>query len=179
VTIPLIAVRLESLMAPRPPSSRAGLPALNALLVLLLVVAGATSPLWRPALALRQGGLAVTAEYSPVEATEFVARLPPGRRLFHYQAWKGYLGWRLWPDQQPFLDGRIEAHPLEVWDDYVAITAAAPDWQQRLAKYDVDVLLLHKGMQPRLVDVAAASSTWTRAYEDGVAVVFVAGRGVK
>ena len=42
----------------------------------------------------------------------------------------------------------------------------------------LDVLVLHKQMQPRLVD-AASGSPWRRIYEDRVAVVFVAVSGVR
>lgn len=144
---------------------------MNTALVGLLVAFAACTPLWLALVTDHLRGGAADAEVAPIAATEYVARLPEGTRLFHYQPWTGYLDWRLWPVQLPFLDGRIEVHPVSVWSDYLAVTTARADWETILDRYEVDYLMLQRADQGRLARFAEETGRWTITYEDEVAVV--------
>jgi hypothetical protein len=116
-------------------------------------------------------GSRVASTYAPSQASDFLARLPVGSRLYAYQPWSGYLAWRLWPAQQPMVDVRFEVHPPAVWDDFVAVSLARTDWESILDRYQVDYLVLHAGEQSRLVGLAEATSRWARIYEDQAAII--------
>ena len=139
----------------------------------LLVAVAVFAPVWRPMLAERAAVQPEEAEIAPRRAVSFLATLPPGQRLYHYQPWMGYLAWTVWPNQLPFLDARVEAHPPAVWDDYLALSSVRADWQAILDRYDVTCLLLQKTSQQRLATTAEASGQWQRVYEDDVAVILV------
>jgi hypothetical protein len=85
-----------------------------------------------------------------------------------------YLVWT-WgePGARPvFVDGRIELYPAIVWDDYISITFARYNWEQRLDAWGVHTLMLDRVGQPLLIEAVEASSNWTRRYEDATTVIF-------
>jgi hypothetical protein len=134
------------------------------------------SPLWRPALASRVAGSSDAALYGPARVADAAARLPEGARMFVFQPWSGYLAWRLWPRQRPMIDSRFEAHPSWVWDDYQAVSAGRADWEQILARYEVEYLVLEAQEQAFLAHLALQTGRWVPLYQDEVGVVLVRGR---
>lgn len=169
--VDLLPARLRRLLPERPPGgavrrlSHLGLAGLIACLAL-------SSPAWRPQLVEYVAGPEVSAAYAPAGAAEFLAGLPSGR-LFNPHPWAGYLAWRLWPAQQPFLDTRVEAHPAAVWADFLAVDNGTVGWQAILDRYGVDYLLLDARGGNLLLGAAEASGRWVRAYEDSTAVVLI------
>jgi hypothetical protein len=99
----------------------------------------------------------------------------PGGRIFSRFEWGEYLGWRLAPDYQIFMDGRIEIYPDRVWHEYNAVTRGRADWEQVLDGYGVDCLLLdtHGGYHADLLPLVEKSATWERAFASGRVVVFL------
>jgi hypothetical protein len=144
---------------------------LNLTLAILIVALALLSPIWRPALATHMRGGRAASAYAPLEATEFLARLPSGGRLYAFQPWTGYLAWRLWPDQQLMLDLRVEAYPPEVSRDYLAAGVGVAEWESILGRYDIDHLVLQPIAQDHLLRLAEASGRWARIHEDDAAVV--------
>ena len=53
------------------------------------------------------------------------------------------------------VDGPVEIYSAQVWSDYLAITDGRDGWQQLLLEYGVDVLVLSREEQPRLIDPGA------------------------
>ena len=145
-------------------------PALRLVLAGLLLLQGLLSPLWVSTL---PGKSAVDPyEVKPsAEAASFLAGLPAGSRLYHYESWDGYLAWRLWPTQQPMIDARVEAHPESVWVDYAAITFGAAEWESLVERYGIGYLVLHPTVQTRLAALAAATGRWDEIYRDDGTIV--------
>jgi hypothetical protein len=116
----------------------------------------------------------VSAADTPVRAAEYLRTnpLPPGR-VFTHLAWGGYFDWAVWPSAQPFLDGRIEIHPPQVWMDYLTITFPGAEWRSLLDQYEIGTLVLDRSAEADLARVLAADSGWHKTYEDDQAVVFV------
>lgn len=137
----------------------------------LIVLLTALAPLWPGAALEPLLGSRSSAAYAPTAAADFLASLPDGARLFHLQRWSGYLAWRLWPRQQPMLDGRVEAHPATVWADYTAVEQGVASWQSILDRYAVEYLVLDRAAEGRLVALAEQSGRWTQLYQDPTAVV--------
>lgn len=176
VLAPILARHLAAAGWPgrRPVGAPLGRPtrsAVNLALAALIMMVGATAPLWTPSRVDHLQGQRAAAAHAPVEAAEFLAGLPAGGRLYHYQPWSGYLAWRLWPRQQPMLDVRFEALQFVVWTDHLAIELPRTDWEALLARYEVDYLVLEPRAQNRLVALAESSGRWTRLYEDETACV--------
>ena len=63
--------------------------------------------------------------------------------MFAEYGWGGYVIWRL-HDQgaHVFVDGRNDMYSQQVLEDYSAIRAADPGWQELAARYNVDAILL-------------------------------------
>jgi hypothetical protein len=94
-------------------------------------------------------------------------------RIFTRFAWGEYLGWSLAPRYTVFMDGRIEIIPDEVWQQYAAVTRGRGDWQDILAHYDVDCLLLDtSGYHHDLLPLVERSPVWRMVDRQGDAVLF-------
>ena len=107
---------------------------------------------------------------TPIAATDFLlAEKPPGP-IFNDIAFGSYLAWAAQPDYPVFVDPRIELYPLDVWLDYLQISAAQDGWEQRLAHYNVQTLMLSPE-QSALINAARASMDWTEIYADAAAVI--------
>jgi hypothetical protein len=151
---------------------RRELPMLNAALAVLLAL-GALVSVPQVRLLLSGAPAATLIDgYFPRDAGDYLAReAEPGARLFNMSEWGGYLIWRLYPQAQVFVDGRIELYPAQVWDDYVRIAQTDSGWPELLQAYRVDYLVLSKDRHGRLI-AAAADADWPCIYEDGVAIIF-------
>jgi hypothetical protein len=180
VTTPMMAralARTPMFDASRP--ERVGMLWLNRLLLgLLALTAVATCPWLRgylphPAIDPAHPYL---GEDTPVGAVEVLRELGDVRP-FHTEAYGSYLIHAA-PEIPVFVDTRIELYPPDQWDDYLAISMARYDWQERLEAYRVNTLLLDKERQPALVEALAredgdpdAKDAWRIVYEDDSAVI--------
>ena len=164
------AIRLPGLVGKAGGRSQGG-SAVNLVAAGVIVLVAGLAPFWPSAAIEPLLGSRSSAVYAPAAAADFVATLPEGARLFHYQQWSGYLAWRLWPRQQPMLDGRVEAHPGSVWADYTAVEQGVTTWESILDRYGVEYLVLDRTAQGRLAALAEQSGRWTPLYRDRTAVV--------
>jgi hypothetical protein len=102
--------------------------------------------------------------------------LPPEHgRVFSRFAWNEFLGWRLYPRYQVFMDGRLEIYPADVWAEYEAITRGRADWEEVLDRYQVDYLILDtkSGYHSALLPQVQRSAKWEHepAFASGNVVV--------
>lgn len=155
-------------------ADRRGVPALNAALVGgFALVAVLALPWLRP-----YGWLFGPARWPvqdpalPVAAADYVATLP-ATRLFNHMDWGGYLAWRLAPRQQLFIDGRFQLYAPALYRDYFRIASAGADWEERLAAYRVEALVLSRQGEARLLHALAVSPRWQAVYCDALAAVYV------
>lgn len=122
---------------------------------------------------------------TPVGLAERLAQEPPGGRVFAPMEAGGYLAWRfhspgsdaalpLGAMEHPyFLDMRVWIWSDPVWDEFMAISSAAPGWQAKLDAWDVRYLLLsHDFHGPGLLAAARDSSAWELLDEDAAGALF-------
>jgi hypothetical protein len=102
---------------------------------------------------------------TPVKATEFL-RQHPGGKLFNEMGYGSYLIWAV-PDQGVFIDPRVELYPYEQWQDYIEINRGYR-YNELLAAYGADRILLDKNIQPDLSTALAADPAWQLEYEDEI-----------
>jgi hypothetical protein len=171
--------RVEALVEPAHDARRPGaaLPASRRLaaanLMLMSALLGAAVLSLPPLRAALLGSSPSIADPSqPRPAAEYLATLERPGRLFNYLDWGGYLAYRLAPRGQIFVDGRFGIYPHTVYRDYFTISAAEPGWEQRLASYGVDTLVLHRRAQAPLVRGLSDSTEWQPVYCDATAVVY-------
>lgn len=100
---------------------------------------------------------------TPVAATEYL-RANPGGQLFNELGQGSYLIWAL-PEQQVFIDPRIELFPLPLWVDYIEISRGRAAIEL-LARYGVGRVMLNRELQPGLSATLAYAGEWAREYQD-------------
>lgn len=100
---------------------------------------------------------------TPLVAAAYL-KAHPGGNLFNEMGYGSYLIWAL-PEQQVFIDPRVELYPYEQWQDYGRI-----GWGTRsmelLDAYDVDRVLLDVESQKELLYVLEKDPDWCREYAD-------------
>jgi hypothetical protein len=142
--------------------------ALNALCLLTAVLG---LPGVRGALAGQEVPIADPRQ--PRRAAEYLAGLATPLRLFNALDWGGYLGWRLGPRHQLYIDGRLGIYVSAVFRDYWAISGGRPGWAERLQAYGMDAIVASRDDQPDLVEALAQQAGWRPAYCDEQAVVYL------
>jgi hypothetical protein len=179
VTIPLLARLIKDLPIKMP----AFIPQKNwlnlALSILLFVPAIAVQPwfveriplpdtYWQQVLRGSPAGPLIGID-TPVAAADYLKSHPSGR-LFNEMGYGSYLIWAV-PDQGVFVDSRVELYPYDQWMDYVHINNAQ-NYNQILAKYGADRILLDKKLQPDLATSLTNDPLWKLEYEDQYAQLY-------
>lgn len=114
---------------------------------------------------------------TPVAATAWLRdNLPDDARLFNEMGYGSYLAWALYPQAQYFIDPRVELYPLELWQDYVAITEGH-DYNVLLDKHGVTHLMIDTVLQDNLATALAADPAWARVYQDARTEIYQRSEG--
>jgi hypothetical protein len=89
--------------------------------------------------------------------------------------WGAFLNYHLGPGFPVFMDGRIDAYPDRVWEEYANVSAGRPAWLGILDRYGINYLVLDRAYHAEsgLLDVVETSGRWTMAHTAGEAVLFV------
>jgi hypothetical protein len=152
-------------------------PALNLAIALLTLGITALGMPWAKNLVpfLPDDKRVLISDAAPLRAATYLRSHdpPPRGRMLNHETWGGYLDWAAWPRHQPFVDGRIELHPAQVWLDYLAITFPSPRWRTLLDQYEISYALLSQSDQPDLIADPRQEPGWRLEYEDEQAAVFV------
>lgn len=111
---------------------------------------------------------AAIAERYPVTAVDYLqqAHLTEAR-IYNSYNWGGYLIWRGVP---VFVDGRADVYGDEFLFDYRRTFDITPDWQEPLAQYDVEYVLMERGSP--LTVLLTVSNEWQEIYADDLAQLF-------
>ncbi len=175
-TAPIVAEHLSILLAQRrgqgehPLSPRVARLMNTLLLGFLVLLTFLSIPWFKALLPLPQVKAGLISQETPIAATEFLLRQHLPGRLFHTMSFGSYLAWAAQPDYPVFVDSRIELYPLSVWQDYLAIGSAQPGWQERLARYEIEILFLSPSEHAALIR-AAQESGWQPVYIDRAAAI--------
>ncbi len=100
---------------------------------------------------------------TPVAATEYL-NAHPGGKLFNEMGYGSYLIWAA-RSTGDFIDPRVELFPYSQWMDYIDITNGQ-NYNELLAKYGVERILLDKKLQPGLAKALTNDPAWTLEYDD-------------
>jgi len=94
-----------------------------------------------------------------------LASIPLGDRTLARYEWGG---WLIWSGVPVFVDGRLTPYANGVLDDYRRIVAAAPGWEEAIARHGVRMLLV---APTDAVATRARERGWPVRFESDVAVV--------
>ena len=117
----------------------------------------------------------------PVGAADFLLSHHVAGHIFNTYEYGGYLIWRLWPEQQVFIDGRSLSESL--FQDYRRIMGTPPGDARRdatLARYGVGAIAMNAFeynsgiIYPLALALAQpGEADWKLVYEDAAAMVFL------
>jgi hypothetical protein len=159
----------------RPPQRTGRPPAASLVLVnwlLLALVLGAAGV--KVALPLRAGfNVEHERRTLPASAVEWIQEQRPPGPMFNSYNWGGYLIWHLWPDYPVFVDGRTDLYGDELLGQYLDVRFARPGFQEVLDDHGVNFVLTEAGGFTD--NFLALDDSWTPAYSDEVAVIYVRG----
>jgi hypothetical protein len=160
---PLFAAAARPSAAPAAPGRAARL--VNLLILALLAFAVLVKALSVYPAAVNQ---AAFEKILPLDAVAYLRQAQPAGRIFNAYNWGGYLLWAL-PEYPVFIDGRTDLYNDEIISQWLQVVRGEDGWQQRLAEWQVRLVLLEPGM-PLVGQLEQAG--WRLLYEDEQAVVY-------
>ncbi len=176
IAVPVIAANVGPALARLrlPRVVRGGLAAATVAGMVLFLGAIVTNQFYAAMKIEREFGLGVSPVRFPADAIAFIERAGITGRAFNCLAMGGYLSWTR-PNDQVFVDGRLEAFPEAVFRRYFQTMDQPAMWPQMIGSYQLDYALLYHGWSNRLplVSYLAADHGWTMVYYDEIASVFV------
>jgi len=110
----------------------------------------------------------------PEKAIAVLRSAELSQNIFTHDEWGDYLIYQLYPDTKVFIDGRSDFYGAKFGEKYLDIMNVKYDWEENLAKYGVDTVLLPP--DAALSSTLKESKRWRPVYDDGVAIVFRAAR---
>jgi hypothetical protein len=114
------------------------------------------------------------SEYDPAKypaaAVERIRRAKLAS-IFTDDEWGDYLIYRLYPFNRVFVDGRSDFYGADFESRYLNVMNVRYDWEQELAKYRVDAILLR--VEAPLAGALKQSAHWKVTYDDGIALIFL------
>jgi hypothetical protein len=109
---------------------------------------------------------------TPLAATDFLLSQDPAGNLFNEMGFGSYLIWAAQPEYKVFVDPRIELYSAEIWKDYILITNGIPGWEDKLATYGMQTLMVSPSQQASLLEAVKESPDWQLVYQDEAALIF-------
>jgi len=106
----------------------------------------------------------------PVGAVDRMGAALGSHRVLSTDQWGGYLIYRLYPSIRVFADGRSDFYGAGFVQSWVDATQAKRGWEDLLARFGIDAILLPVDLP--LVNVLKQSARWRVAYDDGTAILF-------
>ncbi len=148
-----------------------GSPILNALILILIVLAAAIKVIV-PLLPATQAK--AEADILPVDAVNWIVEHRPTGAMFNSYTWGGYLIWRLWPEYPVYVDGRTDLYDNDfLRDDYLDILLARPGFEAKLDRRGIGFVIVEANS---LLDTSLLQTArWREAYRDKMAVIYVRG----
>ncbi|MHB8577364.1 MAG: hypothetical protein ACYDCQ_18790 [Dehalococcoidia bacterium] len=110
----------------------------------------------------------------PVAATAWLQANAPRAHVLNDYGWGGYLDEVLYPRSNVFIDGRAEMFGTALFRTYLDVFSAAPGWQQTLARWDVQAVLMKP--DSGLAKALSTDTGWRQAFADSGSVIYIPAR---
>ncbi len=156
------------------PKNYQGKPLINWMFLCVIFGLGIiTLPWFKEHLPMPELKAGLISRETPIQATEYILQNHSPGKMFHAMSFGSFLIWAAYPEYQVFVDSRIELYPLAIWQDYLEISNAVGDWEEKLDRYGVNTLMLSQIEQPGLVEAVLSTDRWELVFSDHSALVFV------
>ena len=142
---------------------------------LVVWVCFAFSPISRPVLSGKPRSTDhVYGNMTPLGVTKYLREHPPQGQIANPQWWGDWLVWDGPPDLQVFMTtNAVHVTPARIWKDYMILARGGSGMEQRLDRYRINTIVVHKELQPRLTRLVRRDQNWKIAYEDEIGLVAV------
>ena len=116
-----------------------------------------------------RSGNEFSTEVFPVEAVNWLNKQPINGPVFNYFPWGGYLLYRIWPEQQVFIDGQTDFYGESLTRQYEQVITLSDGWEEVLAQYKIKWVIMPQ--DSRLVQTLELVPGWDIKYQDETAAV--------
>ena len=137
----------------------------------LLVILAAVSFNSGAKLDFQHSGNAFDPQVFPVQAADWLAEHPQQGGMFNHFPWGGYLLYRMWPDQQVFIDGQTDFYGADLTRQYEQVLTLSPGWESVLQQYEVRWVVISPDSE--LAQELGSRAEWNNVYQDDTAVILV------
>ncbi len=112
---------------------------------------------------------------TPLGAVEYLLKQkePLRGQVFNSHEWGDYLMWAGPKDIKLFVNSHVHVIPREVWQDYLSISRAGPNWDGQLDRYSVNYVVIDPRTLGNLSRQLKSDEKWRLGYEDGNSAVFI------
>jgi hypothetical protein len=166
IAVPLIAQRLGNwpYTNPRPQRNPASRTALNAVIVLSMVIF-ATVRITQVIQRLPE----TLAQQFPAGAVAYLQSHPPAGPIFNHYDWGGYLIWNLYPSTPVFIDGRTDLYGEPLLHDFADLYQFHGPWQQIVQRWQIQTVIVPS--DSALATGLGSAPGWTVSYQDSQATI--------
>jgi hypothetical protein len=109
---------------------------------------------------------------TPVAAVRHLRENPPIGQIFNSYEWGDYLIWAGPPDAKVFVASHAHLVPREVWQSYMQVMNMSTGWEDVLARFGANTVLIEKQRRRGLVARLRDHDDWQISFEDNQAIVF-------
>jgi hypothetical protein len=112
---------------------------------------------------------------TPLGALQYLLKQkePLRGQVFNSYEWGDFLGWAGPPGIKLFVNTHVHLIPREVWQSYQTISMAGNGWDDQLDRYSVNYVIIDPRQLKSLTSQLKSDEKWSKAYEDGISVIFV------
>ncbi len=139
-------------------------------LVWVLVVVMAVAMLFKSNIPIDSGnkGNTFDPKFFPVEAVTWLKSNPQSGHVFNEFDWGGYMLFRLWPNQQIFMDGHTHIYGEKLTREYEQVITLSNGWESIFNKYQITWAIVRT---PSPVAKALEDKGWKSLYQDTTAII--------
>jgi hypothetical protein len=90
----------------------------------------------------RRTALGIHQVNLPGAAVEFLRQTRPPGRVFGVMGFSSWMIYKLWPEKEVYIDGRLDVFPPEFLEDYGTMMTTGEGWDEAVARYDIQMALV-------------------------------------
>jgi Flp pilus assembly protein TadD len=186
LAVPVIAVNLQTVVGSWRSAirrTRLRIPHCALRIALLLVAAGLLVLVFARGVNVgsdvRKPAFGYDRRIFPAKAADFVARNRIQGNIFSTMEYGGYFIWRLYPEHQVFIDGRLDVYGPSMFETYGRMFWSAPVFDTMVQKYDITCCVLPQPPSNTAVTqnyigrTLARRSDWSLVYWDDLALIYL------
>lgn len=135
-------------------------------IILIVMIGGFSMNIWQN---IGMEKFKFNPEIFPVEAVNWLEENPQEGKMLNKYSWGGYLLFRLWPDEQVFIDSKTDFYGEDFIREYVALMSLDENWQKIIEKYDLRWAILPTHAESAIE--LESKLGWIPIYKDATAVI--------